>query len=184
MDNVHDITEVQPTQHQLGASNLVVKKLDPKTMTGDEMKALWMKVSTQDYAFDDDSRGSVQSFVLNLVAPASHHFLLNESGYAIVRNVYPGSDANIHLILWDRSFPFKSVIEAGRQVLEWLYLEQKINRVTGYIPKFNPLAERFAKIMGFKYEGTMRKAIKFKGEFQDVDIYGLLAKEFERRFQQ
>lgn len=148
------------------------------------MNALWRKVSTQDYAFDDNSRGNPQAFVMSLVDPTSLHFAVNDSAYVIVRNVHFASDANIHIVLWDRSFPFRDVIEAGRQILEMLFKDKGVNRVTGMIPKFNPPAERFAKLMGFKYEGTMRKSVKYKDEFHDVDIYGLFFREYERRFQQ
>jgi hypothetical protein len=153
-------------------------------MPGDEMAALWKKVENQDYAFDDNTRGNPQAFVLNLVAPASHHFLVADSAYVTVRNVFEDSDCSIHFVLWDRSFPFRNIIEAGRQILEWLYKERSVHRVSGFIPKFNTLALRFATTMGFKYEGTMRKSLKWKGEFHDVDVYGLLAKEFDRRWQQ
>lgn len=163
--------------------DLKVRLLDPKTMQGGEMQALWQKVATQDYAFDDASRGDPRNFVLSLVEPNSVHFTANDAGYVLVRNVYPESDASIHFVCWDRNFPFRSIIEAGRQVLDYLYTERSVNRVTGYIPKYNALALRFATTMGFKFEGTLRKQIKFKGEFHDVDIYGLLAKEFVRRYQ-
>lgn len=185
MDNVTDVSEVHSSQRQSSSySGLVVKRLDPKTMSGDEMNFLWQKIATQDYAFDDSTRGDPRIFVLNLTAPSSYHFQVNESAYVLIRNVWPDSDCHIHFVLWDRSFPFKDIIEAGRQILEWLFKEQKVHRVSGYIPKYNALATRFASTMGFKYEGTLRKAVKFQQEFHDVDIYGILEKEFERRWQQ
>lgn len=183
MDNITAVPEVHSSQRQFSAgSALVVKLLDPKIMSGPEMNDLWRKVSTQDYSFDDNTRGDPRAFVLNLVAPASYHFLVNDSAYVVVRNVFRDSDASIHFVLWDRSFSFHNIIEAGRQVLEWLFKEQHVHRVSGFIPKFNTLATRFASQMGFKYEGTLRKSLKFHDEFHDVDIYGILEKEFERRF--
>lgn len=185
MDNVQNLPEVHSSYRQSRTGGpVVVKQLDPKTMPGEEMNALWRKVSTQDYAFDDSTRGNPQSFVLTLVEPTTYHFLVNDSAWVMLRNAYPNSDCAIHFVLWDRAFPFRDIIEAGRQILEWAYKEKQVNRITGFIPAFNPLAKRFATMMGFKYEGTMRKSIKWKEEFYDVDIYGLLAKEFERRFQQ
>ena len=185
MDNITALPEVHGSQRQLSASGpLRVKLLDPKTMAGDDMNALWRKISTQDYAFDDNTRDDPRSFVLNLVSPASYHFLVDESAYVVVRNVWKDSDCQIHFVLWDRNFSFHNVVEAGRQILEWAFKEQGVNRVSAYIPKFNALATRFASTMGFKYEGTLRKSLKFHGDFCDVDIYGILEKEFERRFQQ
>lgn len=185
MDNVTDLLEVHATQRQpYVGGNLKVKLLDVKNMQGPELETLWKKVSTQDYAFDDNTRGDPQAFVLNLVAPASHHFLVNDAAWVVLRNVWKDSDANIHFAVWDRNFSFKDIVEAGRQILEWGFKEKGVHRVSGYIPKFNKLAERFASQMGFKYEGTLRKTLKWHEEFHDVDIYGLLEKEFERRWQQ
>ena len=183
MDNLANISEVHSGQRQPRFSGVVkIKLLDPSKMSGEEMNDLWRKISTQDYAFDDFTRGSAQAFVLNLVEAASFHFLVNGAAYVVAKNVYPDSDTSIHFISWDKNFPIGSVVEAGRQVLEWLFREQRVHRITGYIAKFNTSATRFASAMGFKYEGTLRKSLKTHGVFHDVDIYGMLSREFERRF--
>jgi hypothetical protein len=190
MDNIAAVSEVHGGQRQFGAgSGLVkVKKIDlpsmPEKERGELLNSLWKKLETQDYAFDDFSRGNPQAFVLNITDMASAHFLVDDSGYVVVRNLFAGSDANIHFVCWDRHYPHKNVIEAGRQIMEWLYKSEHVNRVSAYVPKYNLLAARFTTSMGFKYEGTLRKAVKFHDEYHDVDIYGLLEREFDRRFTQ
>jgi len=184
MDNITDVSQVHGGKHQPRVGGPVVRKLDPKTMPADEMNLLWQRVSTQDYAFDDFSRGNPQFFVLALTDLSSYHFMVDDSTWVLIRNVFKGSDCNIHFVCWDRLYPFGNLLEAGKQILEWLFKEQGVNRVTGYIPVYNHLAKRFATTMGFKYEGTLRKTCLFKGKYEDVDLYGLLAKEFERRHTQ
>lgn len=183
MDNVQDVPTMQHSQRQPRTRGPVrLKFLKPtEGMTGEEMEKLWLKVQTQDYAFDDFSRGSRQAFVMNLVQPASHHVLVDDSAYCNVRNVWPESSCDIHFVCWDRTYPFSSLLEAGKQMLDWLFNTQQVHRVGAFIPKNNPLATRFATVMGFKWEGTLRECTKFHDQFIDVDISSMLKQQFERR---
>jgi RimJ/RimL family protein N-acetyltransferase len=155
--------------------------IEVASVTGDEIALLWQKLSTQDYSFDDNSRGRGELFVVGLTEPNSLHFRIQDSGYIQVRNAYQGSDASIHFALWDRNFPFSQAKEAGVEVLTHLFNEVKVNRVSGYIPVYNALAKRFATLLGFKFEGELRRSILYKGEYHNISIYGLLKEEFTRR---
>lgn len=185
LDNVTDISEVQRSDDQPSVSRPVkIRKLDGGKMGEADLRSLWAKLSTQDYAFDDFSRGDPRAFVLNLTDICSAHFLVDEAAYVVVRNVFRGADCNIHFVCWDRNYSFHNIMEAGRQILDWLFKDQGVMRVSGYIPVYNNLAKRFATTMGFKYEGTLRQCVKFHDKYENVDIYGLLPKEFEKRFMQ
>jgi RimJ/RimL family protein N-acetyltransferase len=66
-------------------------------------------------------------------------------------------------------------------VLQWLFAEQNINRVTLETYETNKRAIRFFEMFGFKQEGLIREGIYFDGEYYNIVALGLLRREFENR---
>lgn len=154
--------------------------LDPETLPGEGMLEIWSKLVKQDYAFDDFSRGNPAAFISALTEPFSVHFLA-EFGYGVVRNVFEGSNGTMHFAVWDRNTPLSTVIECGTEMINYLFDVKKVHRLTGQIPSYNKLAQRFTLAQGFKFEGEMRECVLYKGQYHSVALYGLTKKDWEQR---
>ena len=71
--------------------------------------------------------------------------------------------------------------DALQQVLQWLFAEQNIHRVTLETYETNERAIRFFERLGFKREGLVREAVYIEGEYYNIIAFGILKSEFRSR---
>lgn len=145
----------------------------------DKVEWLWERVRTQNYAFDDTVKDNSQAFLLTLFRPDSVHWYCDE-GMVSVTNIQPEINANIHFLMWDHSYPVAKIIAEGKKVIEQVFVEFDLARVTATVPHFSSNVMRLAVALGMKYEGTMRECFLHEGKFYDLVIYGMLRREFEK----
>jgi RimJ/RimL family protein N-acetyltransferase len=68
--------------------------------------------------------------------------------------------------------------EALDVVLNWLFTEQNVHRVTLETYENNKGAIRFFEGLGFKQEGIIREAVYVDGRYYNIISFGLLRKEY------
>ena len=68
--------------------------------------------------------------------------------------------------------------DALRVVLEWLFAEQNVHRITLEAYASNKRAIHFFEKLGFRKEGVIREAVYAAGEYYDIVTLGLLNREF------
>lgn len=141
---------------------------------------LWNKIKTQDYAFDDTTKDNHQIFLQQLFAPNTEAYEYGDAGFLLITGITPPVSALIHFVSWEDIEPAE-ILEVKRAVLNRLFTELKLMRVTAAIPSFNKQAIRLAMITGFRYEGELRKAFLSNGTYYNLHLYGLLRDEFARR---
>lgn len=71
--------------------------------------------------------------------------------------------------------------DALNHVLQWLFSEQNVHRITLETYETNKRAIRFFKKLGFKQEGIVREAVYIGGKYYNIIAFGLLRKEFTGR---
>jgi RimJ/RimL family protein N-acetyltransferase len=71
--------------------------------------------------------------------------------------------------------------EAARAVVGYAFAEGGINRVFAYHFRCNPASGRVLLKLGMQPEGTMRQHIVKWGERVDVDYYGIIREDWEKR---
>ena len=69
--------------------------------------------------------------------------------------------------------------EASRAVMAFGFRELGLHRVLGRHFTRNPASGQVMRKLGMRYEGCMRHHIYKWGEFEDLDLYGILADEFD-----
>jgi len=70
-------------------------------------------------------------------------------------------------------------LDAVKQLIKYGFNKMKLNRIEARMFVYNPRSHKFAKKLGFKDEGYMRKRHLFKGKFYDEYLVGLLRKEWK-----
>ncbi|KKN34356.1 hypothetical protein LCGC14_0794470 [marine sediment metagenome] len=178
MDNGGNQPEVERGDRSTDGLHLL-KWIDPKAITKEEVEKLWNNLKSQDYAFDDTTRDRGDIFVASMIAPQSMHFALGKDGHVSVQNIVPKVNANISLVTWNK-VPISEIVEAGRELIKYLFDEYKLNRVSTFIPIFNEQAIRLVTLLGFKYEGEIRGIFLTGGKYYNTLIYGLLRSEYLR----
>lgn len=73
--------------------------------------------------------------------------------------------------------------EAAAVMIEYAFIELGVKRVVANVYGANPGAARVLRKVGMRHEGTLRRHIKLRGEYCDVQIFGILGGEFHERRQ-
>lgn len=67
---------------------------------------------------------------------------------------------------------------AAELVVEYAFAERGCNRVLARVYEGNEGSRRVLETLGFEREGTLREHVFVGGEHRDVELYGLLAREW------
>lgn len=152
--------------------------LDVHQFTGDDANRLWERVRRQTICFDDFTRDNGYVFAARLASPTTAAFLYKDSGLITVEQIIPRMSGVIHFFYWDPNLREADLVEIGRDVCRYAFGTYELHRLTAAPPSFNKLAQRIASRIGFRYEGAMREAYLYKGQFHDLLLYGLLRDDF------
>lgn len=141
---------------------------------------LWERVSQADYAFEDPFVGDKVAFAASMLAEGTYNFEIPGEIFAQLTLAGPGTTAMIHFTSLSQG-PTTPLIEAAAEMFWFAFEQVKVQRISAFIPEFNKKAQRLVSLLRMKFEGDMRKAFLYKGEYWDINIYGLLSSEYKRR---
>jgi RimJ/RimL family protein N-acetyltransferase len=98
------------------------------------------------------------------------------TGAFYLSNIRPGMDGHVHFGFFDRRLRGRE--ELAKEMLQYIMYYYQFRRLTATIPLYvKPATLRFVSDLGFKAEGRMRKVFKYKGDYFDSLVYGLLSEE-------
>jgi hypothetical protein len=179
MDNESHVPEVRRGD---GTPSPVrtLRRIDPKNDNPDRLLWLWNQIRSQEYAFDDTTKDNHHIFLEQLFMPNTEAYEFGDAGFLFITGIMPPVSALIHFVAWEDIEP-REILEVKRVMLNHLFTDYGLMRVTAVIPAFNKQAIRMATITGFRYEGEMRKAFLNQGVYHNLHIYGLLKSEFYTR---
>jgi len=96
-------------------------------------------------------------------------------GLLSASNIIPHHMAEVHCVFWDRSFQGRD--GTARDLLKHFFKEFDLKRVSAFIPEMNRPACKFAKRIGMRLEGTLRRAALYQGQYIDMMAFGMLREE-------
>ncbi|MRH45093.1 GNAT family N-acetyltransferase [Aquibacillus halophilus] len=70
--------------------------------------------------------------------------------------------------------------ESGKRMIKFGFEELNLNRIYAPAMSKNKASTRAMGKIGMSYEGTLKQDIIKWGEYQDVDIYGLLQSDYQK----
>jgi ribosomal-protein-serine acetyltransferase len=70
--------------------------------------------------------------------------------------------------------------DACRALVDYLFSELKLHRIEIRCATDNVKSWAVPKRLGFSKEGVLRQAQAFDGRFLDIEVYGLLAEDWNR----
>jgi RimJ/RimL family protein N-acetyltransferase len=75
---------------------------------------------------------------------------------------------------WNQGF----CTEAAKAVLEYGFRDLELNRVHAHFLSYNPASGRVMSKIGMRHEGILRKHIRVADQYEDIEIYGILADDW------
>jgi hypothetical protein len=143
-------------------------------LTKEKALYFWNKVKGYDKLFTDDVRWDEISFYERLYHPNTV-LLEEENGLLILSDLKPGFFTTVHVVFWDHKLSVRTGLL--KDCLVWVFQEYNLQRIEAVIPEFSRTLKRFIEKLGFRYEGTLRKRLLFKGQFYDTIVYSILREE-------
>lgn len=70
--------------------------------------------------------------------------------------------------------------EALTRVLEFAFIQNKFNTISGYVSPDNTASNKLLASSGFKREAHLRESVYFDGRYSDMYIYGIRKKDFKK----
>ena len=123
----------------------------------------------------------LQYFTLRLSSPDAQYFKVQNLGYLGLDPITP-HDAVVHILRDPTSRAKKrKYLDIAKSFMIYSLTNFNLTRLTltvvdgsydGLVP-----ADTYAKMLGFKHEGTMRQSRLIDGKFHDVHIFGILRSE-------
>ena len=91
-------------------------------------------------------------------------------------DIIPAVDASVHYSFFDGRH--KGRAELVKEMLRFGFEKFQFQRMTVQVPLYaNQYTRIFIESLGFKKEGRKRRAARFKGDWFDVNFYGILPEE-------
>lgn len=153
----------------------------------DTAKIAWLyeKLSPFDTLFDDYIRGDFEDFLRVFLKPlpsgdveaAALVWEVDDVGILYLTDIVPGVEALVHAAFWDRRLNGRENLV--REMVKFLFSNFDFNRLTARIGLFSKPTLEFVERVGFKKEGRLRQATRYKGDWFDVNIYSILREEVE-----
>jgi len=70
--------------------------------------------------------------------------------------------------------------EALTRVLEFAFVQNEFNTISGYVAPDNTASTKLLASSGFKREAHLRESVYFDGKYSDMYIYGIRKKDFRK----
>jgi hypothetical protein len=180
MDGNSNVPEVQHSSDEPGIVRSLTKII-PTVWEPVRLQWIWEKLLTLDYALDDFARAlGPQAFLGQLFDLNSEWYEIGDDGIVAITGIIPQCNALIHFAVWG-DLDVRELFPLQHQLFEDLFKTFKLNRLSAYIPAFNKQAVRMATMVGFRYEGEIRKVFLRNGTYHNMLLYGILRSEFERK---
>lgn len=196
MDNHTDQPEVLGSEHDIhsvhsspsNGDNVVVEEkpveyyVKELELTNEKLNWLWQRFLEFPQAWDDYMAGNFQAFC-GVLGQRNSVFIEIYADYAGMRpvgllsasNILPHHMAEVHCVFWDRSFQGRDGV--ARDLLKKFFKEFDLKRVSAFIPEMNRPACKFAKRIGMRLEGTLRRAALYQGQYIDMMAFGMVREE-------
>jgi RimJ/RimL family protein N-acetyltransferase len=151
-------------------------ELSEMVLTPPKVTWLWRQMNRHRTLFSDLTRGSVENFVALVQMPHSYWMEVTRNGEIIgviyVEQLNLVTDCEAHVAFFDRKLADK--VTLAQAALQHVFDKFGVHRITVRMPKMYWTTVRFAKNVGFQYEGTRRQVYLIGGHWQDEVILGIL----------
>jgi len=185
MDQNANLSEVRPAFSELNSvRNLnfrLVRPMNTLLLSDEEIEWWWQRVKTQEYMFTDFERGNREGWIARFLDMRHLHLDFSGDGYCFLANAWCCDTPELHYCIWNSKRSAAETVAAANEIVNFVFGQMHATRLGSFIPETHKAALKLSTIMGFKYEGCIRKAYRFFDKSYDVLAFGLLKEEWEQR---
>jgi len=137
---------------------------------------IWLTLNDIKGLFDDYTKNRPDLF-RNLVVMPNTLWLEREDGNGLLylTEIMPGLSANAHIVYWDRILSGKE--DFTMDCLRWAITNCNLQKVNCFLPDYARSARHFARKLGFRREGVIRRYSIGNNRMFDMYIFGITREE-------
>lgn len=164
-------------------ATLATSDLEARHLTLNRDKVLWLWEQCRKFRtlFSDLTKNDFENFIAFLIQTDTVWFEVVRDdeilGLVWLSDLSQIYDANCHMMFFDRYAEAEDKIELCGRLVQWAFMNLPIQRLTAPIPELYRGTRRIAERLGFKHEGTKRRALLMDGRWIDLRIYGITRPE-------
>lgn len=137
---------------------------------------LWEKLNSIPGLWDDFTVNRPEVFFQHLGSPDSVWLERDDgNGILYLRGIIPGLSGSGHVVYWDRKLRGRE--DFTLNVLRWFMTNVPLQKVNLYLPDYARIVHSFAKRVGFKEEGRIRRWSYSNGKTFDIFVMGITREE-------
>lgn len=160
----------------------VVRHVRPCLLTVDKLRTIYQQIMKFDVLFNEDIStfaGFLSCFMYQTddgeLHPTGLMWEVDDVGILRLSDIKPGYEAKAHFTFWDRRF-------RGRARLllimtEYVFRKFGFHRIVVEVPLYAENTMNLVEGLGFVKEGRKRSAVRYKGEWFDMNMYAMLEDE-------
>lgn len=148
----------------------------------EKVRFLYDKLKEFEVLFNDHTKGDFRAFVNQFVVmgpdgpkPVGLVYEVDDVGILFMTEIAEGHSAQVHFTFWDRRF--KGREKLCREMLKYVFDLFKFHRIWAEVPLYAYPVLDVVERIGFVKEGRMRSAVRYKGEWFDMNLYSVLEGE-------
>ena len=163
----------------------ITRRVKQMALTPQNLRTFWDKARQFETLFTAEINGDFRKFLevfLRQLPDGSVEsnglfWLVDDFvGILYLTDIIAGVDAHAHFTFFDKRLRGRE--ELVKQMLQFVFARYKFQRLTVEAALFaSPSTFKFVERLGFKLEGRKRSARMYKGQWFDVNIYGILRHE-------
>lgn len=166
-------------------SGKVLREVRPMSLALPNLKRMWELSRQFNTLFNEETRGDFRKFLevflhqlpSGAIEPNGLFWVIDDFvGMFYMTQIVPDVDANVHYTFFDRRH--KGRVQLVREMLKYAFLHYNFQRLSVEIPYYALHGVMpFVEAVGFKSEGRKRSAAFYKGEWYDINLFGILRQE-------
>lgn len=163
----------------------VLREVRPLELTPQNLWKMWNLSREFNTLFNEEIRGSFKKFLEVFIRQSPDGSVESNGlfwvvddfvGILYMTDIVPGADANVHYSFFDRRQ--KGRAKLVREMLKFAFDKYKFRRLSAHVPMYAIHGMMgFLESIGFKSEGRKSKGAFYRGEWWDVNLFGILAEE-------
>lgn len=160
----------------------VVRYVTESRLDFDRIRFLWEQLKQFDVLFNDFVDGDFRAFVDHFVyevngVPKAAGLMwdIDDIGIFFLNNLKPHASAEAHFVFWDKRFRGRE--ELCRMMLGYIFEEFEFQKIVVKVPLYAHRTFLMVERLGFIHEGRLRKEVKWKDQWFDMNVYSILPED-------
>jgi RimJ/RimL family protein N-acetyltransferase len=159
----------------------VVRYVRPALLTRENLARYWSKLREFPTLFNfqitsfEDFAASFVSQENGVIKPNGLVWEVDDVGLFFLTDIYPVFQASGHFTFWDRRFRGREKL--AQEMLKYVFREFGFRRIIAEVPLYSQPTLKAVERIGFTKEGRLREYVYYQGEWWDVNLYSILARE-------